>query len=220
MLREFLISHRQELIKRCRAKAMERPEPSEFFAEDDQGVPLFLERLAKNFRIEQLTDFHQASERQRAYELTLSKVDGDPVLQGAKMLRIGFAIDQVVHYYGDVCQSITKLAIEEKIPIDTDEFRILNRCLDDAVADAVTSFSQAQQSLDGGQAQSMSSSLDVFCKEHRRLIDIAEEAFFTIKSGNVGLGGATSMLLIHTLDELSSLVARTMHQMRKESNFQ
>jgi len=58
-------------------------------------------------------------------------------LHGAELLRLGFSIDQVVHGYGDVCQSVMDLAIEEKTHITSDEFRTLNRCLDSAIADAV-----------------------------------------------------------------------------------
>lgn len=220
MLRDFLISHRQVLIKRCQAKVAERLEPSKPLAGADQGVPLFLEQLANKLSVEQLISPRQTAERQHSSELAVTMINSDAALQGTEMLRIGFAIDQVVHYYGDVCQSITELAIEEKMLIDTDGFRILNRCLDDAIAEAVTSFSHAQQNLTGNKAQTTRSSLDIFNDEHRRLIDIAEQAFFAIKSGNVGSGGATSMLLMHTFTELSSLVARTVVQIRKESNFQ
>jgi hypothetical protein len=43
-------------------------------------------------------------------------------------------VDQVVHNYGDVCQAVTGLALEQEAPILIDEFRILNRRLDDAIA--------------------------------------------------------------------------------------
>jgi hypothetical protein len=46
--------------------------------------------------------------------------------------------------YGDVCQSITDLAVETRAPISSDDFRTLNRCLDDAIAGAVTEFAREQ----------------------------------------------------------------------------
>jgi hypothetical protein len=48
--------------------------------------------------------------------------------------------DQVVRDYGDVCQAVTKLAIETKVPISVDEFRTFNRSLDNAIAGAVTEY--------------------------------------------------------------------------------
>jgi hypothetical protein len=59
---------------------------------------------------------------------------------GHDLLRQGFTVSQVVHDYGDVCQSITELAVETEAPISADDFRILNGCLDDAIAGAVTQF--------------------------------------------------------------------------------
>ena len=49
-------------------------------------------------------------------------------------------MSQVVHDYGDVCQSITELAVETNAPIGTEDFRLLNGCLDDAIAGAVTQY--------------------------------------------------------------------------------
>jgi hypothetical protein len=39
---------------------------------------------------------------------------------------------------GDVCQAITELALDQKAPITVKEFHTLNRCLDAAIAEAVT----------------------------------------------------------------------------------
>ena len=49
---------------------------------------------------------------------------------------------QVVHGYGDVCQAVTELAMELESPISADEFKTLNRCLDEAIAQAVTEFAR------------------------------------------------------------------------------
>jgi len=47
----------------------------------------------------------------------------------------GYRVDQVVHDYGDVCQAVTELARERRVPITVDEFQILNRMLDNAIAE-------------------------------------------------------------------------------------
>ena len=57
---------------------------------------------------------------------------------GRDLLALGFTVSQVVHDYGDICQAVTELAIEQNAPITTDEFKTLNRCLDTAIAEAVT----------------------------------------------------------------------------------
>src|SRR4029434_4496760 len=58
----------------------------------------------------------------------------------------GFTVSQVVHDYGDVCQSITDLALQLNAPISVEDFRTLNRCLDDAIASAVTEYGRGNQS--------------------------------------------------------------------------
>ncbi|MEO8631520.1 MAG: sensor histidine kinase, partial [Betaproteobacteria bacterium] len=51
-------------------------------------------------------------------------------------------MNQVVHNYGDLCQSVSDLAVEHGTPFTTNEFRTLNRCLDDAIAGAVTEYAR------------------------------------------------------------------------------
>src|SRR5690606_31290206 len=70
-----------------------------------------------------------------------SEIGISAAAHGRELLEMGFTIDQVVHDYGDLCQAITDLAVERDAPFSVDEFRTLNRCLDNAIADAVTEFS-------------------------------------------------------------------------------
>ena len=87
----------------------------------------------------------------------------------------------VVHDYGDVCQAATELAVEQQQRISADEFRTLNRCLDNAIADAVTSFGRAHQSLINAQAETLHQRLSVFSDEQRRLVDIAIQSYSAIR---------------------------------------
>jgi hypothetical protein len=138
-------------------------------------------------------------------------------LHGAELLRQGFSVDQVVHDYGDVCQCVTALAVEENASISIDEFRTLNRCLDNAIADAVASFGSARQTSIDRQAETLQQRLVVFAAEHRRLLDIALQSFAAIKTGNIGVSGATGTLLDHALEELRSLTDRTLPEIRLAS---
>jgi hypothetical protein len=136
-------------------------------------------------------------------------------VHGAELLRLGYSIDQVVHDYGDVCQSVTELAGEHDERISTGEFRTLNRCLDNAIADAVTSFGRARQVLLDDQAETLEQRLHYFALDHRRLVDIALQSYAVIKSGQVGATGSTGTLLFHTLEELRSLAERTLPEIRR-----
>jgi hypothetical protein len=207
MLHEFLTSNRQILISRCREKVAKRFEPTGTLATIDHGVPLFLQQLAETLRSEQNTHIRSLDSEPTPAHTDIGRA---AALHGAELLRRGFSVDQVVHDYGDVCQCVTALAVEQDVPISTDEFRTLNRCLDNAIADAVASFGSARQTSIQGQVETLQQRLDVFTAEHRRLIDIAIQSLNAIKTGNIGISGATGTLLAHALEELSSLTDRTL----------
>jgi len=69
-------------------------------------------------------------------------------LHGAEMLRLGYTLSHVVHAYGAMCQAITEVATEKDIPIEAREFHALNRCLDVAIAGAVTDYQSRKDSED------------------------------------------------------------------------
>jgi len=138
-------------------------------------------------------------------------------LHGAELLRRGFTVDQVVHDYGDVCQCVTALAVEQDVPISTDEFRTLNRCLDNAIADAVSAFAAGHQTSIDRDSQTHQHRLDVYLGDHRRLTDVAIQSLAAIKTGNIGIGGATGALLTHALEELSAITERAMPELRVAS---
>jgi hypothetical protein len=215
MLHEFLTSNHQRIISLCRGKARERFEPTATAATVDHGVPLFLQQLVETLRREQVSSFRTTTDSEAAPGAT--DIGRAAALHGAELLRRGFSVDQVVHDYGDVCQSVTALAVEQGVAISTDEFRTLNRCLDDAIADAVASFGSAQQTSIDRQAETLQQRMVVFAADHRRLIDIATKAWTAIRTGNIGVGGATGKLLAHTLDELSALADRTVQEIRPAS---
>jgi hypothetical protein len=52
---------------------------------------------------------------------------GDVRAHWQDLRRQGFTVSQVVHDYGDVCQSITEIAVEQNAHIGTDDFRMLPR---------------------------------------------------------------------------------------------
>jgi hypothetical protein len=127
-------------------------------------------------------------------------------------------VDQVVHDYGDVCQCVTALAVEQKSDISVDEFRTLNRCLDNAIADAVASFGAARLASMEHRAETLQQRLAEFAAEQRRLLDLALKAIDAIKTGSVGIAGATGTLLTHTLEELGSLTDQTLLEILSPSD--
>jgi hypothetical protein len=215
MLHDFITSNRQELISRCRTKVASRFEPTAALATVDHGVPLFLQQLVETLRLEQTTSRRDHSDTDPAPAPT--EIGRAAALHGTELLRLGYSVDQVVHDYGDVCQSVTALAVEQDIPISTDEFRTLNRCLDNAIADAVASFGSARQISIDRQAETLQQRLVIFAADHQRLINIAIQSYTAIKTGNIGVNGATGTLLVIALGDLASLVDRTLPEIRLAS---
>ena len=131
MLDQLLTTHRQEIITRIRAKAAARPVPELSQGALDQGIPIFLEQLSDILR--QATSGSETTNGQTTNGQTTNAA---ATRRGGDLFRMGFNVSQVVHGYGDVCQAVTELALDRALPIATDEFRIFNRCLDEAIASA------------------------------------------------------------------------------------
>ena len=133
---------------------------------------------------------------------------------GGELRRAGFTIAQVVHDYGDVCQAVTELAFELERPIAADEFRTLNRCLDNAIAQAVTEYArQRERSL----ADRGTERLGFFAHELRNLLTTAMLAFDVLKTGTVGVGGSTGGILGRSLVALRDLIDRSLAEVRLEA---
>jgi hypothetical protein len=215
MLYEFLNSNRDELIRRCRDKVAKRVNAPGMQETLENGVPLFLRQLSDILFAETMTTARPVAGA--GSEQDSSDVGGAARLNGAEMLRAGYSVDQVVHGYGDVCQSITEMAIERKKGISADEFHTLNRCLDDAIADAVKAYGSAHQSELNERAEVLHDSLDQFMKGQWQLLDTAIQSYAAIKTGNLGMNGATGALLIHSLEEMRALAERAVPAIRLAS---
>ncbi|MBA3461974.1 MAG: HAMP domain-containing histidine kinase [Deltaproteobacteria bacterium] len=203
MLSELVAANRTELIQKCRARVSARMAPRPTAMELEHGIPLFLDQLATALRSK------LASERQ----VTVSATK-----HGGDLLRLGFTIGQVVHDYGDVCQSITELAIEQTEPISTQEFQALNLCLDDAIAGAVTEFArQREVDLVAQGKRHATEDLGHLAHELRNLIATSTLAFDALKGGNVGITGitgSTGQVLGRSLMRIHDLVDRSLAAVR------
>jgi signal transduction histidine kinase len=207
MLHEFLTLHRDEIIARTRSKVATRTAPRPTEAELEHGVPLFLEQLAETLRCEQETPARPTS----------AAMAQSALRHGGELRQAGFTVGQVVHGYGDVCQAVTELAIELEIPISADEFKTLNRCLDEAIAQAVTEYArQRELSLSSRETER----LGFFAHELRNLLSNAMLAFEVLKSGTVGIGGSTGSILGRNLLGLRDLIDRSLAEVRLQVGVQ
>jgi signal transduction histidine kinase len=200
MLYEFITLNRDEIITRCRAKVATRSMPPPSDTEIDRGVPLFLDQLVAMLR---------------SGGTSTLEIDRSAGQHGHDLLLKGFTVSQVVHDYGDVCQTVTDLALETNAPISTEDFRTLNRCLDEAIANAVTIYERdSQQSRSDKATDRDNERIGFLVHELRNLVNTAVIAYEVLKSGNVGVGGSTGAVLNRSLTGLRDLIARSLEEVR------
>jgi signal transduction histidine kinase len=178
---------------------------------------LFLSQLIRTLKIEQTQsplDSRNIS-GPAGGEAALSEVSVSAAQHGRDLLALGLSVDQVVHDYGDLCQAITDLAVERDAPFEVDEFRTLNRCLDNAISDAVTEFSFQKDALTADASASDSrQKMGYFAHELRNLLGTASLAFAAAKAGNLSLSGATGSILARSLGGLEKLIAASLDDVR------
>ncbi len=208
MLHEFLSENRDELVRRCREKVALRSSPQPTPTELEHGIPLFLEQLIATLRLE-------TGDPDRGPAKESTEIGPTAEQHGNELLRRGFTVDQVVHDYGDLCQSVTELASEQNAGVTVEEFRTFNGCLDNAIADAVTAFGHQRDRLISAEgADAMNERLGVFAHELRNLLNSATLAFEAIKTGKVAVTGATGAVLDRSLIGLRDLVDRSLAEVR------
>lgn len=134
---------------------------------------------------------------------------------GRQMLELGYTVNQVVHDYGDLCQAITDLAVARDAPFTVQEFRTLNRCLDTAIADAVTEFSTERDAAMTRQHTSAANErLGFLVHELRNSLHTANLAFTALEAGALPVAGATGAVLRRSLASLGALVNRSLTEVR------
>jgi signal transduction histidine kinase len=200
MLFEFIVTNRDEIIRRCRTKVAGRSNPPPTDAEIDYGVPVFLD---------QLLDILNGRTSGNA------AINKTALQHGHDLLLRGFTVSQVVHDYGDVCQAITELAVERDAPIAAEDFRTLNRCLDDAIASAVTEYGRGRDAATVATETARDNErLGFFVHELRNLTNTSMLAFEVLRTGNVGVGGSTGTVLHRSLKKTAALIDRSMAEVR------
>jgi hypothetical protein len=210
MLHTFIAQYREEIIRRCGAKAASRSIPPPVSGEVEPGVSHFLDELAGAL----------SSRRSSNPEIGVSAAR-----HGRSLLVQGCTVSQLVHSYGDVCQAITDLAVHLAVPITVEDFRTLNRCLDDAIASAVTEYGRENQLLVNAETARGDERVGLLAHEIRNLVGTASVAFEVLRTGNVGVGGSTGNVLHRTLASLRDLINRSVaevrlrHEVRERTHF-
>ena len=164
MLYEFLQQNQEEILNLTAKKTLELAGKRSSSTQLEAGLPIFFEQLldvllleseehkiyedeSEKVRLKNKTQMVKAASE--SDETSLAESSGRPdeaelaktaKAHGEELLRLGYTLSHVVHAYGAICQAITELATVKKIEITANEFHDFNRCLDIAIAGAVTGF--------------------------------------------------------------------------------
>ena len=159
MLHEFVAENREEIICRCRAKVAARSVPPPTQAEIDHGVPLFLDQLVDALRLGLCRARRLATARSSTG--TTCCFRASPCRRSCTIMATSVRPSPIWRWSSDA-------------PISTDDFRTLNRCLDDAIAGAVTEYGRErdQSTLDEQSARG-SERLGFLAHELRNLVNTA-----------------------------------------------
>jgi signal transduction histidine kinase len=205
-LREFIATRRYDILARARGRVRARRAPAATEAELTTALPAFLDQLGEALR-----------KAASSVSVDHTEITASAAEHGGQRFLQGLTVEQVVHDYGDLCQVITGLAVEQKAAVSVDEFQTLNLCLDDAIAGAVTAFSHERESAIASEGAER---LGVLAHELRNVLGAAIISFASIKKGVVGPGGSTSAIHDRSLLRMHTLIERSLADVRLEAGLQ
>jgi signal transduction histidine kinase len=207
MLHDFISANRALIIELAGRRVRDRTALTTSEGGSELGIPGFLSQLTDALALNAVTGAP-------SNQPDNAGIRGTATRYGYDLLKSGFTVGQVVHGYGDVCQVVTELAINTNAAISPDDFRVFNRCLDDAIAGAVTAFQdhrEAELTYEGTER------LGVLAHEMRNLLNTAILSFEVLTKGMVGVRGSTGAIHARSLADLRLLVERSLMEVRLEA---
>ena len=131
VLHQFLMANREEILARARQVVGARSSPAPTELELTDGLPLFLAQLGDALLLVKAGG-----------KVTHESISKSAGTHGIAVVGKGLTVKHAIHAYGDLCRVLTELALERDAPITVQEFVTLDRCLDDAIACAVTNWTE------------------------------------------------------------------------------
>ena len=203
VLHDFVSRYRADIIARTAEKLSSRPATRRAVGGLENGVPVFLTQLAETLKQEA-----------GGTPLAGNAIGDSAARHGGELLAQGFTVSEVVHAYGDICQAVTELAVERNAPISTEEFHTLNRCLDTAIAEAVTEHARiTAEKRSTGEAER----LGEVAHEIRNHLNSALLAFNSLRNGIVAVNGSTGAVLGRSLLSVRDVIDSTLADIRMEA---
>ena len=204
MLTQFIATHRDGIAQRARCLVQERPAPAPS-EEELEGLPIFIDQLSEQL----LRREGMAAEAGPDIGPTASR-------RGEQLQHLGVSLSQIVHDYGAVCQAVMDVADGEGATIALDEYKTLNKCLDEAISEAITRHGavhgeERERTRDREEAEHMG----VLVHELRNTLSAVALAYRSLKRANVSPSGSrTGAVIDRNLQRLSDLIDRSLSEVR------
>jgi signal transduction histidine kinase len=199
MLHNFIAERRDEITGRAGVLARAR-ESYDRFSDPTEEVSEFLTQVSTSLR-----DGPTLSAQ------NLAQITATAGRNGAKMMRGGHPVGDVVQSYGDVCQAVTSLAAEEREPISAADFHVFNRCLDDAIGHAVSAYVRVTEET---RSTAELHRLGYAAHELRDHLQTALLALQSLKLSGASVDGLPGQLLTRALGNMGALIERTLSDVR------
>jgi hypothetical protein len=209
MLYELIKVNRELLLSRAAKLSAENGGHSDLQTATLAHVSIFLDQLIDALQVENGTPTEVSQAREDitspapAVQLSQSSFG-----HGQELRESSLSIGAVVRNYGNICQAITGYAVEVNATIDPAEFRTLNWCLDEVIAQAVIAFTTITPPDAGSLKTAQSKRLAQFDGFASMIghIECMANSISAIQTGRVGVDGATAALLDKSLNAMRDLV--------------
>ena len=199
MLHNFISEYRDQITDRATSLSRAR-DPLLHSESPTEEVSAFLTQVSTTLRQGKTPSTYNTS----AINSTAGRT-------GANMLRAGHPIVDVVQAYGDVCQAVTSLAAESRVPISAADFCVFNRCLDDAIGHAVSEYNRITEET---RSVAEIQRLGFAAHELRDQLQTAQLSLESLKLSGAPIEGLSGQLLGRALVNLSKLIERTLSDVR------
>ena len=135
---------------------------------DDDGISILIDQLVDTLR-----------RGDRASEEEIARV---ATKYGGLLFARGFTIGELVRAYGTICEAVTKVGQELNFNFSNNEFEMLNRVLDVAIAASV---SEHQRQRSNATSDEELQHIGALAHELRNTLSAAVMAFTVIKRGGL-----------------------------------
>lgn len=193
--RELLERRSQEVFL---ARAGSKPKAEEL----NHGLPILIHQIAEALGSATGTVPEQA-------------VTDTATEYGGRLFGLGFTIAELVHAYGAVCQAVMELGGQRGASFSPQDYELLNRVLDMAIAAAV---SEHQRRRTAEVVRRDTTHLGLLAHELWNAVSAATAAFQIIQEGSVGVSGHTADILHRNLTRIGDLIDRTVAEVRLETS--